>query len=68
MARLPLALTHWVATTGARLLPPTLEEPTWRVHCGAHRVAASNTAHNAILAAQAALRRTPLDALPHCGA
>jgi hypothetical protein len=68
VARLPLALTHWLTTTGARLLAPTLDDPTWRIRCGPRLVATASTAHNAIRAAQAQLRHTPLDACPHLGA
>jgi hypothetical protein len=68
MVRLAPALAQWISTTGARLVPPARHDPQWRVHVGSRCVAASNTAHNAILAAQATLRRTPLDALPHISA
>jgi hypothetical protein len=68
MTRLAPALAQWIQTIGARLVPPARDDPQWRVHLGTRVVAASNTAHNAILAAQGQLRRTPLDALPHVGA
>jgi hypothetical protein len=68
MVRLAPALAQWISTIGARLVPPAHDDPQWRVHLGTRCVAASNTAHNAILAAQAQLRRTPLDACPHISA
>jgi len=68
LSRLPDPLVAWLTTTGARLLWPTLDEPQWRVRLGARLLASSNTAHNALLAAQARLRTHPIDALPHLGA
>lgn len=68
MVRLAPALAQWIQATGARLIPPSVAEPIWRVHLGSRCVATSNTAHNAILAAQGQLRRTPLDACPHVSA